>query len=940
MSQASRGQPAPGKFRELVTPKDINKRCDLPPEAYRPETYVQTPFALRPGYNGNGADIRVGVNQFFVKQFQDIDIFQFDITITPEPKGAIVYKKVWDCAPVQAELKKCKKPWLYDGRKLSWSTNPVQGFEMKVDLGEEEGRAGRENNQFTFKLKRTGKIRMEALKAYLSGKMAWDNSVLECMSFLDHALRQGPSETMLLIKRTFFNNHSQTKRLNSCTEAIKGIYSAIRLNSTIKNGGHGLGINVDISNQTFWVGQKFDQLARNYLSCLDRKWENLDYEGLRKVLQPVKVQVNGGAPTWGMSEAFKALRRLQNMRFRVTYRGGGSQEYKVRRIMFQATEQGANARAITFDKNENGQTVRTSVYDYYQDKYNMRLQHWHLPLIETTKSGYFPMEVCEVERFNSYTFKLDPAQTSEMIRFAVQRPQARKAEVMQAVQNLNWGGDEYLKTFGIKIDSSMPIIPAKLLPNPVIGFANRKTIDPKTFGRWDLRGQKFVAPNKRPLRSWAFVVVDKCVDKASLDNFIKNFRSIYTGHGGIIEKAPLTFNMGNVPHDQLVHNVYMNCGNTNKQTPQIIFFILGNKNAWVYDRLKKNAECRFALVTQMLQAPNVRKGQGQYISNVCMKVNAKLGGQTSSIANPQGAGFFKVPTMMIGVDVSHGPAGGTHERMSTAAMCVSMDKEAAIYSAAVETNGWAVEIVQPGNMHSMLGPLVVKWRKKFNTNPKHVFYVRDGVAEGQYAHVMEFELAAMKEVFKEVVGEVPKITVIIATKRHHVRFFPERGDKNGNCLPGTLVEHQVTHPFHYDFYLCSHVAIQGTARPVHYNVIHDECGLPVHELQRILYQQCYQYCRSTTPVSLHPAVYYAHLASARARHHESTAVTSVKIPDDYKHIVLKRPVGLMAKRDVRPDTATGSSDIRDTIPPPLMKPGSHGGRPDAVEAFNDCMWWV
>lgn len=51
------------------------------------------------------------------------------------------------------------------------------------------------------------------------------------LGFLDHALRQGPSERMHLIKRSFFNEHSQTKHLNNCSEAIKGIYSAIRLNS-------------------------------------------------------------------------------------------------------------------------------------------------------------------------------------------------------------------------------------------------------------------------------------------------------------------------------------------------------------------------------------------------------------------------------------------------------------------------------------------------------------------------------------------------------------------------------------------------------------------------------------------------------------------------------------------------------------------------------------
>lgn len=49
-----------------------------------------------------------------------------------------------------------------------------------------------------------------------------------------------------------------------------------------------------------------------------------------------------------------------------------------------------------------------------------------------------------------------------------------------------------------------------------------------------------------------------------------------------------------------------------------------------------------------------------------------------------------------------------------------------------------------------------------------------------------------------------KYTVIVATKRHHIRFFPREGDahsadRNGNALPGTLVERDITHPFEDDF---------------------------------------------------------------------------------------------------------------------------------------------
>lgn len=105
----------------------------------------------------------------------------------------------------------------------------------------------------------------------------------------------------------------------------------------------------------------------------------------------------------------------------------------------------------------------------------------------------------------------------------------------------------------------------------------------------------------------------------------------------------------------------------------------------------------------------------------------------------------------------------------------------------------------------------------------------------------------------------PKITVVIAEKRHHIRFFPPAGtasDKNGNPVPGVIVDRDVTTPFDNDIYLCSHAAIQGTARPTHYTIIMDEIGVDVDRFQAMLYEHCYQYQRATTPVSLcksHPS---------------------------------------------------------------------------------------
>jgi eukaryotic translation initiation factor 2C len=128
----------------------------------------------------------------------------------------------------------------------------------------------------------------------------------------------------------------------------------------------------------------------------------------------------------------------------------------------------------------------------------------------------------------------------------------------------------------------------------------------------------------------------------------------------------------------------------------------------------------------------------------------------------------------------------------------------------------------------------------------------------------------MKECFKKLgCKELPKFTVVIAGKRHHIRFFPDagKGDRNNNPLPGTLVETGCTHPFEFDFYLCSHVAIKGTARPIHYQCILNEGEWLAPELQSFIFEHSYHYVRSTTPVSLHPAVYYAHLAADRSRAH-------------------------------------------------------------------------
>lgn len=110
--------------------------------------------------------------------------------MSPEPFKPVLMTKIWESTKVQSALKAYPKPWLYDGRKLAWSTNKISEVRITVNLDEERGRAtSNTDNTFYVIIRSTGTIRLHALRAYLEGKMDWDNSVLECMSELSPSPR-------------------------------------------------------------------------------------------------------------------------------------------------------------------------------------------------------------------------------------------------------------------------------------------------------------------------------------------------------------------------------------------------------------------------------------------------------------------------------------------------------------------------------------------------------------------------------------------------------------------------------------------------------------------------------------------------------------------------------------------------------------------------------
>jgi eukaryotic translation initiation factor 2C len=818
---------------------------------------------------------------------------KFDVKLSPDTTLRNVKEKIWNSNAVRERL---GPGWIYDGNKLAWhpSNENRQTVSIQVDLGFEEGRGPSKpdsKNVFMLSLRHSGKTSFGVLNKALrsSDPLHPDEQVqlAEAIGALDHVLHQHPRAKNILFRKSFYPKYDKElyddknrQYLGGGVHAVKGTFAAFRL--VYQGPGPNpasLAVNVDVSNGCFWqsgsfIGVVLSVCNFNTAAEITATWQRSSKQGTN-------------AELWANSPMYKSLKKLRRLKVVYLHQrkvGVKDRQYTVERVIPKGPSE------FYFVNEKVKPPVRLSVKEYLMKTYGVP-PPGNLPLVEMTNGNVVPMECLEVVADQRYPFKLDEKQTSNMIKFAVTVPSQRWQGIEEGLRMLQWNNDPWLKLYNIRIESNRHVVKGRILNTPDIQFQNGKSpATTNVSGRWRIDGKKFLRNNgeaRNPLKNWGICVLDStrggpsCVSNEVAEKFAKAFVRVYQSHGGVFLDSKAHITTASVSTGgAFIETAYVNIGKAKNGEPQLIFFIVADKNADTYFRIKKSCDCRYGVASQVVQAAHVIKCQDQYISNVCMKVNAKLGGATSraigSTPMTRDCIFHKGGRVMIlGADVSHAPPGTNAG--SVASLTMSCDQTFSRYMAQVETNGIRVELIATEVIGKMFKQMLQVWMANHNGQfPERILYLRDGVSNEQCAGVIAQEMQDLRYALNAMAGRDIgcSMTVAVCTKRHHIRFFPQKGDRNGNPIPGTLVETGCTDPWEFDWYLCAHVAIKGTARPVHYMCIFDDSGVSHEHLQQFIFEHSFQYARSTTPVSLHPAIYYAHLASNRGKCHENAPATT------------------------------------------------------------------
>ncbi|RZB42487.1 Protein argonaute 4 isoform C [Glycine soja] len=763
----------------------------------------------RSGLGSKGNKIQLLTNHFKVNVAKnDGHFFHYSVAFTYEDgrpvEGKGVGRKIIDRVQETYHSDLNGKDFAYDGEKSLFTVGSLPQNKLEFEVVLEDVTSNRNNGNcspdglgdnesdrkrmrrpyrsksFKVEISFAAKIPMQAIASALRGQET--ENFQEAIRVLDIILRQhAAKQGCLLVRQSFFHNNP-----NNFADVGGGVLGCRGFHSSFRTTQSGLSLNIDVSTtMIISPGPVVDFLISN-----------------QNVRDPFQLD-------WA-----KAKRTLKNLRIKTS---PSNQEFKISGLSeLPCREQTFTLKGKGGGDGEDGNEEIT-VYDYFVKVRKIDLRYSaDLPCINVGKPKrptFFPIEVCELVSLQRYTKALSTLQRASLVEKSRQKPQERMKILSDALRTSNYGAEPMLRNCGISISTGFTEVEGRVLPAPRLKFGNGEDLNPRN-GRWNVSRVKFVEPSK--IERWAVANFSARCDVRGL---VRDLIRIGDMKGITIEQPFDVFDENpqfrRAPPMVRVEKMFEHIQSKLPGAPQFLLCLLPDrKNCDIYGPWKKKNLADFGIINQCMCPLRVND---QYLTNVMLKINAKLGGLNSLLGvehSPSLPVVSKAPTLILGMDVSHGSPGQTDIPSIAAVVSSRHWPLISKYRACVRTQSAKMEMID--NLFKLVSEkedegiirelLLDFYTTSGRRKPENIIIFRDGVSESQFNQVLNIELDRIIEACKFLDENwEPKFVVIVAQKNHHTRFF-QPGSPD-NVPPGTVIDNKICHPRNYDFYLCAHAGM-------------------------------------------------------------------------------------------------------------------------------------
>ena len=386
----------------------------------------------------------------------------------------------------------------------------------------------------------------------------------------------------------------------------------------------------------------------------------------------------------------------------------------------------------------------TSVFDYFKSKYNITLRYPDLPCLKIGRQGsLIPMELCNIVRGQRKQAKLTARQTQQMICHTALPAPLRQQKIVKLINSSKCDQDPYSRDFSIKVGTEMVSLKGRVL-EPILlsyGPADQPCTKEIRDGVWSMQNKQMYQP--KDLNEWAIYSYEEVrfFDERAIDNFIN--RLVMVGMEKQLRIHPIPFRRGILRGCEGIGHLFKQL---NKDFPnlQLVIFVFPSRGSTdeYYEEVKHFGDVVYGIRTQCVKSSNAKNADLKILANICLKINAKLGGTTSVIDMGIRSPIMKRPVIIFGARVTHLP--GYTSNSSIAAVVASMDAHPDQYSAEVRVQAHRFEFIT--DLKQMVVILLKRFRSFTGVAPEKIILYRVGGSHDQYRTILIHELQAIQKV--------------------------------------------------------------------------------------------------------------------------------------------------------------------------------------------------